>query len=48
MVYLVYILFGFRERANKRKLQETVREFAFICRGLIGTEYAAQLNSLYF
>lgn len=37
-----------KERANKRKLQETIREFAFICRGLIGTEYAAQINSLYF
>nr|CAD7408960.1 unnamed protein product [Timema cristinae] len=33
-----------RERANKRKLQETVREFSLICRGLVGTEYAAKLS----
>jgi len=32
-----------RERANKRKLQETVREFSLVCRGLIGSEYASQL-----
>lgn len=32
-----------KERANKRKLQETVREFSLVCRGLIGSEYASQL-----
>jgi len=36
-----------RERANKRKLQETVREFSLICRGLVGTDYAAH-SSLSF
>lgn len=35
-----------KERANKRRLQETVREFALLSRGLIGTEYAAQLVQL--
>nr|CAD7449095.1 unnamed protein product [Timema bartmani] len=38
----IYVLF--LERANKRKLQETVREFSLICRGLVGTEYAAKLS----
>ena len=38
--------FSFKERANKRRLQETVREFALLSRGLIGTEYAAQLVQL--
>ncbi|XP_046679331.1 importin-13 [Homalodisca vitripennis] len=33
-----------KERANKRKLQEIIREFTLICRGLVGTEYAAQLK----
>lgn len=36
-----------KERANKRKLQETVREFSLICRGLVGTDYAAH-SSLCF
>ncbi|KAJ9589083.1 hypothetical protein L9F63_017628 [Diploptera punctata] len=35
-----------KERANKRKLQETVREFSLICRGLVGADYAVQ-SSLY-
>jgi len=32
-----------KERANKRKLQETMREFSLLSRGMIGSEYAAQL-----
>jgi hypothetical protein len=32
-----------QERANKRKLQETVREFSLLSRGLLGSEYATQL-----
>ncbi|XP_049782122.1 importin-13 [Schistocerca cancellata] len=32
-----------RERANKRKLQEIVRGFTLICRGLAGTEFGGQL-----
>jgi len=35
-----------KERANKRKLQETVREFSLLSRGLIGCEYASQLVQL--
>jgi len=35
-----------KERANKRKLQETVREFSLLSRGLLGSEYAAQLVQL--
>ena len=35
-----------KERANKRKLQETVREFSLLARGLLGSEYAAQLVQL--
>jgi len=35
-----------KERANKRKLQETVREFSLLSRGMIGSEYAAQLVQL--
>jgi len=35
-----------KERANKRKLQETVREFSLLSRGMIGSEYAAQLVRL--
>ncbi|KAF8794081.1 Importin-13 like protein [Argiope bruennichi] len=31
-----------KERTNKRRLKETVTEFSLLCRGLIGTEYAAQ------
>ncbi|XP_014680934.1 PREDICTED: importin-13-like [Priapulus caudatus] len=30
-----------RERTHKRKLREVVTEFTLLCRGLIGTEYAA-------
>ncbi|XP_059479172.1 importin-13 [Neocloeon triangulifer] len=29
-----------KERANKRKMQENVREFSLACRGMIGSEYA--------
>lgn len=36
-----------KERANKRKLQETVREFSLVCRGLVGTEYAAQSSPFF-
>ncbi|XP_021934017.1 importin-13 isoform X2 [Zootermopsis nevadensis] len=36
-----------KERANKRKLQETVREFSLICRGLVGTDYAAQSSHFF-
>lgn len=35
-----------RERSNKRKLKETISEFSLICRGLIGTEYAAKTTGL--
>ena len=35
--------FIYQERANKRKLQETVREFSLLSRGLLGSEYATQL-----
>lgn len=35
-----------KERANKRKLQETMREFSLLSRGMIGSEYAAQLVQL--
>ncbi|CAG0894556.1 unnamed protein product [Darwinula stevensoni] len=31
-----------RERTNKRKLGELVREFALVCRGLVSTEYGGQ------
>lgn len=31
-----------KERANKRKLHETVAEFTLVCRGILGTEYANQ------
>ncbi|KAL1116720.1 hypothetical protein AAG570_005192 [Ranatra chinensis] len=34
-----------RERANKRKLQDTVKEFAFICRGIVNAEYQASAMS---
>nr|CAD7454175.1 unnamed protein product [Timema tahoe] len=40
----LFVKMVLRERANKRKLQETVREFSLICRGLVGTEYAAKLS----
>ncbi|XP_063226596.1 importin-13 isoform X2 [Bacillus rossius redtenbacheri] len=36
-----------KERANKRKLQETVKEFSLVCRGLIGTEYGAQSSPFF-
>jgi hypothetical protein len=36
-----------RERANKRKLQETVREFSLMCRGLIGTDYTAHSSPFF-
>uniref|UniRef100_A0A1B6C273 Importin-13 n=1 Tax=Clastoptera arizonana TaxID=38151 RepID=A0A1B6C273_9HEMI len=39
-----FIKLVLRERANKRKLQETIRNFTWICRGLIGTEYAGQTS----
>ena len=35
-----------KERTNKRKLQETMREFSLLSRGMIGSEYAAQLVQL--
>ncbi|CAH1775868.1 unnamed protein product [Owenia fusiformis] len=31
-----------KERVNKRKLREIVNEFTLACRGLLGTDYAAQ------
>ncbi|XP_061423786.1 importin-13 isoform X2 [Lethenteron reissneri] len=31
-----------RERVNKRKVKEMVKEFTLLCRGLHGTEYAAE------
>ncbi|GIX84233.1 importin-13 [Caerostris extrusa] len=31
-----------KERTNKRRLKEVVTEFGLVCRGIIGTEYAAQ------
>lgn len=42
-----FIRLVLKERSNKRKLQETVKEFTLMCRGLIGTEYGVQvLNCL--
>ncbi|KAJ8305632.1 hypothetical protein KUTeg_016177 [Tegillarca granosa] len=35
-----------RERGNKRKHREIVKEFALKCRGLYGTEYAAQISAI--
>ena len=35
-----------KEGANKRKLQDTGREFSFLSRGLLGSECAAQLIQL--
>lgn len=32
-----------KERANKRKLQEIVREFGLACSGLAGTQQAVQM-----
>ncbi|XP_078575480.1 importin-13-like isoform X4 [Branchiostoma floridae x Branchiostoma japonicum] len=31
-----------KERVNKRKMKETVKDFSLLCRGLYGTEYAAE------
>ncbi|XP_074641509.1 importin-13-like [Tubulanus polymorphus] len=31
-----------RDRGNKRKLREIIKEFTMLCRGLIGTEYGQQ------
>ncbi|XP_068084761.1 importin-13 [Anabrus simplex] len=36
-----------RERANKRKLQDIVREFSLICRGLQGSEYGTQSSPFF-
>lgn len=30
-----------RERVNKRRVKEMVKEFTLLCRGLHGTEYTA-------
>ncbi|ESO93597.1 hypothetical protein LOTGIDRAFT_189780 [Lottia gigantea] len=35
-----------RERMNKRKIRDTVKEFTLLCRGLLGTEYGAQAAAL--
>ncbi|KAL3867799.1 hypothetical protein ACJMK2_040646 [Sinanodonta woodiana] len=35
-----------RERSNKRKVRELVKEFTLLCRGLLGTEYAAQMVAM--
>lgn len=35
-----------KERANKRKLQEIVREFSLACTGLAGTQQAVQMASI--
>lgn len=35
-----------RERVNKRRVREVVKEFSLLCRGLLGTEYAAQMANL--
>ncbi|XP_064626443.1 importin-13-like isoform X2 [Lineus longissimus] len=37
-----FVKFLLRERNNKRKTRELVKEFSLNCRGLIGTEYGAQ------
>ncbi|XP_064476842.1 importin-13-like [Ornithodoros turicata] len=37
-----YVRLMIKERANKRRMREIVAEFSLLCRGLIGTEYAAQ------
>lgn len=31
-----------RERVNKRRVKEIVKEFTLLCRGLHGTEYTAE------
>ena len=36
-----------RERSNKRRLQDIVREFSLQCRGLDGTEYSEQTNRIH-
>ncbi|KAK3089277.1 hypothetical protein FSP39_002274 [Pinctada imbricata] len=38
----MFVKFVIRERNNKRKSREIVKEFSLKCRGLYGTEYAAQ------
>jgi hypothetical protein len=35
-----------REKSNKRRLQDIVREFSLQCRGLDGTEYSEQTNRI--
>ncbi|XP_041359281.1 importin-13-like [Gigantopelta aegis] len=35
-----------RERVNKRKVRSVIKEFSLLCRGLLGTEYAAQAAAL--
>ena len=42
-VYSIFEL-DFRERSNKRRIQDIVREFSLQCRGIQGTEYSAQMN----
>lgn len=34
-IYFILNLNFFREKSNKKVLQDAVREFSFICRGLI-------------
>ena len=34
--------FSCRERVNKRRVKDIVKEFTLLCRGLHGTEYAAE------
>ncbi|XP_067677743.1 importin-13-like isoform X2 [Haliotis asinina] len=35
-----------REKVNKRKVRDLVKEFTLLCRGLLGTEYAAQAAAM--
>lgn len=35
-----------RERVHRRRVREVVKEFSLLCRGLLGTEYAAQMANL--
>lgn len=49
MIYRIYFIIvcispplSYRERVNKRRVKDIVKEFTLLCRGLHGTEYAAE------
>ena len=41
---IVRHFFVFSDRGNKRKMRDLVKEFSSLCRGMIGSEYAAVSN----